>query len=88
MAHYWVPAQWPQVQRLTLFTDQVSRLGLRGESNTSLAREVRQLEDDLGISEKGRRNLRWRFAWDEEPVLASVTPLASRARPDPRKKAK
>ena len=86
MAHMWVEAQWDQVERLVLLVDRARRQLSAGEKTPDLG-ELRQLEDRLGISEKGRRDLRWRFAEDEEPVLASVTPL-SRARPDPRKKAK
>ena len=54
MAHRWHPAQWPQVQRLAMFTDQLSRQLYQGEMTETLAREVRALEDGLGISEKGR----------------------------------
>ena len=89
MAHRWHRVQWGQLQRLAAFTDQVMRLALRGERNVTLAREVRALEKELGISEEGRRHLRWRIAEEEaEAQLASVTPLLSRDRPDPRKKAK
>ncbi len=87
MAHLWTEAQWHQVERLVLLVDRAHRQLAAHEKTPDLG-ELRQLEDRLGISEKGRRDLRWRFAEEEEePVLASVTTL-SRARPDPRKTAK
>ena len=88
MAHMWTEAQWHQVERLVLLVDRARRQLSAGEKTPDLG-ELRQLEDRLGISEKGRRDLRWRLpdGEDEEPVLASVTTL-SRARPDPRKTAK
>ncbi len=88
MAHMWQASQWPQVQRLVALTDQTTRMLYQGEANGTILTELRHLENTLGISEEGRRKLRWRFAEEEaEAQLASVTPLASRARPDPRKKA-
>ncbi len=89
MAHLWHPVQWGQLQRLAMFTDQVSRLLYEGQSNGVLFKEIRALEDGLGLTEKGRRNLRWRLPDEEDPdaPVATVTELQSRQRPDPRQSA-
>ncbi len=72
------------MERLIMLSDQLTRQLYRGEMSGPLAKEIRALEDGLGISEKGRRNLRWRLPAEEDPEapLATVTPM--RQRPDPR----
>ena len=90
MAHRWHPAQWCQLERLIALSDQLTRQLYRGEMSSPLAKEIRALEDGLGISEKGRRNLRWHLPEEEDPdaPVATVTALSFRQRPDPRLTAK
>lgn len=74
MAHLWTEGQWEQLVRAIAIEDQTARLlragDLRGLS--SLLAELRHLEDNLGISEKGRRDLRWRLPTDQD---AEVVPI-------------
>ncbi len=56
--------------------------------SSPLAKEIRALEDGLGISEKGRRNLRWRLPEEEDPDAPIATVVPMRQRPDPRDTAK
>ena len=81
----WPEAQWDQVERLVLLVDRARRQLSAREKTPDLG-ELRQLEDRLGISEKGRRDLRWRLPDVEDPdaPVATVTALRSRQRPDPR----
>ncbi len=88
MAHMWHPAQWCQLERLIALSDQLTRQLYRGEMSGPLAREVRALEDGLGISEKGRRNLRWRLPAEEDPEAPIATVVPMRQRPAPRDTAK
>ena len=84
MAHLWTEAQWHQVERLVLLVDRARRQLSAGEKTPDLG-ELRQLEDRLGISEKGRRDLRWRLPVEEpDGPIAAVVEL-SRDRPDPRR---
>ena len=77
MAHMWVRAQWPSIIRLLLVTEFVFRATKRGDMRglSVLLTEARHLEDGLGISEKGRRDLRWALPSDEtQPVPAVAQP--------------
>lgn len=73
MAHMWTEAEWPILLRLVVVTELVARATKRGETRglSSLLGEQRQLEDRLGISEKGRRDLRWQFAGDDTDEQAA-----------------
>lgn len=90
MAHAWGRAQWPKLVRAIALADEVTRRQNRREMAglSSLLAELRQLEDSLGLSEKGRRDLRWHMPDDEgdTPTLAVVRELPSRRGPDPRKR--
>ncbi len=86
MAHLWTEAQWHQVERLVLLVDRARRQLSAGEKTPNLG-ELRQLEDRLGISEKGRRDLRWRLPEEEDPDTPVATVIPMRQRPDPRKDA-
>ncbi len=90
MAHRWHPVGWCQLERLIALSDQLTRQLYRGEMSSPLAKEIRALEDGLGLTEKGRRNLRWRLPDEGDPdaPIATVTKLSFRQRPDPRLTAK
>jgi len=61
MAHMWTEAEWPKLLRLLAVGELVNRMTKDGITRglSSLLTEQRHLEDGLGISEKGRRDLRW-----------------------------
>ena len=91
MAHRWQEADWPVIQQLIVMTDRISRALSSGEFFTgyaSMVTEARYLRDQLGLTEKGRRDLRWELPGDDEAEtgLAPVTDISSRRRADPRKK--
>lgn len=99
MAHMWTTSDWPILTQLIVMTDRITRALARGEffqGYASMVTEARHLRDQLGITEKGRQDLRWelsghrsRDAEDEtegKPHLAVVRDIGSRKRPDPRKK--
>lgn len=91
MAHKWTESDWPVLQQLIVMTDKITRALNSGEFYTgfaSMVTEARYLRDQLGISEKGRRDLRWELPGedDDAPGLAAVTDIGSRKRQDPRKK--
>lgn len=91
MAHMWTRAEWPTLIRLIVMVDRVTRALNRGEFFTGFASmntEIRQIQDHLGLSEKGRRDLRWQLPTDDdtEPELAVVSDISSRRRADLRKK--
>lgn len=70
MAHQWTRSDWPALRRLLVLTELVARATRRAQTAglSSLLAELRQLEDRFGISEKGRRDLRWRLPDpDDEP---------------------
>lgn len=93
MAHMWTKSDWPILLRLVVMTDRVSRALNTGEMFTGLASmvtEVRYLEDKLGLTEKGRRDLRWELPGEDDTDdrrqhMAVVKDLPARARRDPRK---
>ena len=92
MAHMWSRSDWPVLVQLLMMSDRVNRALNTGEffpGYASMVTEARYLRDHLGLSEKGRRELRWELPGDSQAEalhLASVTPLQpSRARPDPRR---
>lgn len=78
MAHMWQPSSdYPRLQRLIRMVDMVNRaLSSDGlfPGFASMQTEIRHLEDGLGLSEKGRRDLRWLLSADE-PELAEVRHL-------------
>lgn len=60
----WGPADQDTVRELARLHDRMESMeGTRGLS--SMASEVRQRKDGLGLSEKGKRDLRWRVVSDE-----------------------
>lgn len=95
MAHMWNRSDWPVLVQLLLMIDRINRSLNSSEFFTgyaSMVTESRLLRDALGLTEKGRRDLRWELPGEsgpesEGPHLAAVVELRpSRARPDPRKK--
>lgn len=89
MAHMWTQAEWPTLLRLVSLTDQVmvgGRLQLKGVPASAIT-ELSRLERQLGISEAGRRDYRWRVTEESEGrVLAAVSELKqSKRRADPRR---
>ncbi len=74
MAHQWTEAEWPMLKRMLLLTELINRSTRRSITAglAPLLSELRQLEDRLGISEKGRRDLRWLLPdpnGEEEPKV-------------------
>ena len=72
-AAMWGPADVAQVEQLLLLSDALWK------GKLSLAQEVRLRTDGLGLSEKGRRNLRWRVAPVTSASVSEVVPSQSRA---------
>ena len=89
MAHEWTEAEKALLVWLIDVADQIARKFKEGKpiGVAPLFREMTQLHDRLGLTEKGRRDLRWRLPREtEQPTLAEVVELPSRKRSDPRKK--
>ena len=97
MAHMWTESDWPILSQLIVMTDRITRALAKGDKVPSgLLPESRHLRDQLGITEKGRQDLRWEIPGhrssstneeeeDDKPALAVVRDIGSRKRPDPRK---
>ena len=79
-AHMWMVSEWQVVRRAIRLVDKEERGLASGEDR----RELRQLEDALGLSRKGLQDRRWRLPDEDEPQLAVVKELKRRV--DPRKK--
>lgn len=69
----WGPADLEQVRQLAYLHHDMERSEIRGKA--TLAREVRQRSDDLGLSAKGKQDRRWRVVADEVEGKRS-TPLS------------
>jgi hypothetical protein len=86
MAHQWHKADWPVLTQLIVMTDRVTRALNTGDFFTgfaSMVTEARYLRDQLGLTEKGRRDLRWSLPdgmAESEDLPASVTSLTERRR--------
>ncbi len=89
MAHMWTRSDWPVLVQLIVMTDRITRALSTGDffsGYASMVTEARYLRDQLGLTEKGRRDLRWQLPDEDEIELAVVTDISSRRRPDPRKR--
>jgi hypothetical protein len=87
MAHKWTEAEWPTLLKLVVLTHIVFQKTRKTDTVglASLLAEHRKLEDNLGISEKGRRDLRWVLP-SEAPELAEVRHLS--VVPSPKRRVK
>lgn len=61
----WHPLDADLVRWLVLFEEFVLK------PSAAISSELRQIEDRHGMNEKGRRDLRWRYAAVEDPKPAS-----------------
>gem|GEM_PF-6939478 len=89
MAHMWRETDWPTLVRAIVMLDRVTRALTSGEffnGFASMQTELRHLLDSLGLTEKGRRDLRWRLpdGGVEAADLAVVRELPDRS-VDPRR---
>lgn len=70
-------SQWTEAQ----FSDVVELLAITSEfwsGNTVRAAEMRLRADGLGLTQKGKRDLRWRVKRDEDAPVRVAKPAAAR----------
>lgn len=75
MATAWLPSDVPTLVRLA----RIIELDNRGEANSALLAEARQLEDRFGLSPMARRRLQWEIAkasQEDEGPQRELGPLA------------
>lgn len=71
-ASQWTDAQEGEVVELLALTDEF------WNGNTTRANEMRLRADGLGLTQKGKRDLRWRVVGDEPVATAPPKPAAAR----------